>query len=754
MKIKFILTGMFLYLICCTLGVIAADIPTVGGDKNTWGTKLNTFLGVAHETSGAYGGKVRSTDTIYIPSPGTVQTTVQNQLRKNIYLSDFTSSSLNTAITAIGSSSARLIIDTSATCSGSTVIPANIVSFVSKTGSVNVTGTLTINGRFEADRYYIFTGSGSVSFGEGVVEYVYPEWWYSGTGAYTTALTNAIASITHNETVSLRSDVYEIDAEISIVPLRCNIQGVRGSQETDVANRGTVLKFTGSGNIHCAVLSIVGGYNNSIDNINIDCNDLAGYGLRLQADNNESVQGLLHFTSTNLQISNALNYGLYLGDRLSSVNGSVTGTADAFVDYPVFYNYVSYDNKVGLRINSQNTSNPTFYGGEYYSPHIIGNKCIYHIYCDDVYNLPLFGVQFTALNLDTGVRCIHIEKGAVQIYGGYNEVTPFLKVVNAGAPQLMTVVSNVTTTANASDDIYDIDYNGSGRGIVLSGVSITNGKVICRSGSLSMQNCDFKYVVNDGFTTDDSNIVPDPTFNVIPSTSTTPWLVSGATASSEATIKKVGNNSIKVIGDGVSVTGTLYYDIYTDAGDKYSFLRGQSVTFGALVYNVSTNDKTQYIMIEQIPGGSLVKQAIPKDNSWHYVGLNTTLSDTTTMVRIHITTNLSAVDAVPDYLYVNAASFRAGRNDEKLLINNRELRGQVTWDAASIAANAVESKDVTVNNAELGDFVVSSAGLDLQGLNLSGNVKSTGTVTVTLSNNTGAPVDLASSVYRIKVISQ
>src|SRR3989344_5891263 len=98
-----------------------ADVPIVGGDKNVWGAKLNTFLGVAHEVSGANGGKVkhvpsgelldtflgvahevsgadkgrvRAADTLYSPLPGTVVTTVQTRLRKIVYISDFTSNSL------------------------------------------------------------------------------------------------------------------------------------------------------------------------------------------------------------------------------------------------------------------------------------------------------------------------------------------------------------------------------------------------------------------------------------------------------------------------------------------------------------------------------------------------------------------------------------------------------------------------------------------------------------------------------------
>lgn len=76
--------------------------------------------------------------------------------------------------------------------------------------------------------------------------------------------------------------------------------------------------------------------------------------------------------------------------------------------------------------------------------------------------------------------------------------------------------------------------------------------------------------------------------------------------------------------------------------------------------------------------------------------------------------------------------------------------GSVVWDAPSILQAAQATQTVTVTGAALGDIVVASAGISLAGLVLSGFVSAANTVTLVLSNQTGAAVDLASATYRVR----
>lgn len=82
------------------------------------------------------------------------------------------------------------------------------------------------------------------------------------------------------------------------------------------------------------------------------------------------------------------------------------------------------------------------------------------------------------------------------------------------------------------------------------------------------------------------------------------------------------------------------------------------------------------------------------------------------------------------------------------------LDGSVTWDAGSIADGDEEAKEVTVTGAALGDFVLSSLGVDVADLVLTGAVTAANTVTLVLANNTGGAVDLATTTAYARVIKR
>jgi len=75
-----------------------------------------------------------------------------------------------------------------------------------------------------------------------------------------------------------------------------------------------------------------------------------------------------------------------------------------------------------------------------------------------------------------------------------------------------------------------------------------------------------------------------------------------------------------------------------------------------------------------------------------------------------------------------------------------------TWNPGSIASGGYEAKDVTVQGAALGDFVLVSFSLDVQDMTLTAQVTAANTVTATLSNNTGSAVDLGSGTLKVLVM--
>ena len=89
---------------------------------------------------------------------------------------------------------------------------------------------------------------------------------------------------------------------------------------------------------------------------------------------------------------------------------------------------------------------------------------------------------------------------------------------------------------------------------------------------------------------------------------------------------------------------------------------------------------------------------------------------------------------------INLSSFAVG-----------QLKATTTWDPSSIANGAEEAKEITVTGAALGDLALASFSLDVADLQLDAQVTAANTVTATLSNNTGAAVDLSSGTLTVLV---
>lgn len=78
--------------------------------------------------------------------------------------------------------------------------------------------------------------------------------------------------------------------------------------------------------------------------------------------------------------------------------------------------------------------------------------------------------------------------------------------------------------------------------------------------------------------------------------------------------------------------------------------------------------------------------------------------------------------------------------------------GTATWDPPSLISGANANTTVTVTGAALGDTVLSSFSLDLQGMRMTSYVSAANTVAIALTNITGGTIDLASGTVTAKVI--
>ncbi|MEG3175848.1 hypothetical protein U1872_06370 [Sphingomonas sp. RB3P16] len=114
------------------------------------------------------------------------------------------------------------------------------------------------------------------------------------------------------------------------------------------------------------------------------------------------------------------------------------------------------------------------------------------------------------------------------------------------------------------------------------------------------------------------------------------------------------------------------------------------------------------------------------------------------------TTNLGlSLDTTGDFLFKRAYVAALKLLDAAI---GKLLFGSATYDAPSLVDGAGVSTTVAVPGAALGDFVTAvSLAVDLQGIMIAGYVSAANTVTVRLQNESGATVDLASTMLRVIV---
>lgn len=82
------------------------------------------------------------------------------------------------------------------------------------------------------------------------------------------------------------------------------------------------------------------------------------------------------------------------------------------------------------------------------------------------------------------------------------------------------------------------------------------------------------------------------------------------------------------------------------------------------------------------------------------------------------------------------------------------LIGAATYDTASLADAAGATTTITVRGAALGDYVIGSFGVDLQGITATWYVSATDTVSVRIQNESGGTIDLASTTLRCRVLPE
>ena len=178
-------------------------------------------------------------------------------------------SSINAAVTAIGSTEAVLVVHSAQTLTAASLtIPSNISLVILKGGSIvkASTYTLTINGPFEAGLYQVFSGfdAGDVTFGTGSKKEAYPEWWGIDGTADEVEINKALVAVGNYGTVKLIAKSYTTAAEIVLSSttadvLKTNLISNVGSLITSTST-GNILRIGNDGGTYGVQRSEIGGF--------------------------------------------------------------------------------------------------------------------------------------------------------------------------------------------------------------------------------------------------------------------------------------------------------------------------------------------------------------------------------------------------------------------------------------------------------------------------------------------------------------
>jgi len=177
-------------------------------------------------------------------------------------------------ILAIGANAGTIVLRNNNPMSATTVytlstditIPSNIVIKIENGAllSIDSTKTFTVNGFFSAGLYQVFSGDGSVSFGTGAIEEVYPEWF----GAIANGSTDSSLAIQKAVDASLASSIrftfsngeYYISTQINVVSQNgydsfyLSGQGAGNTKLYNEVANGSLFRFYSTGGVWKSVI--------------------------------------------------------------------------------------------------------------------------------------------------------------------------------------------------------------------------------------------------------------------------------------------------------------------------------------------------------------------------------------------------------------------------------------------------------------------------------------------------------------------
>lgn len=236
--------------------------------------------------------------------------------------------SLTAAVAAIGSTETNLLINTAMTLTGNTTIPATLRLDLQPGGSISQGAyTLTINSPFSAGEFQVFTGTGAVTFGNGSVEYVIPQWW----GANTAANINKAINAFYN--VVCPPGVYNLETQVFLL----SNTRLRGHKSGTIFKRPAGVTYLGFDDAFMVGFSTHGSGNYTA-RTNVLIEDITVDGNSYNSTDSGALSGIYMHSGSELRIKGCTvknlgrtaGYGLSSGIVLSWTKAAVVEDNDTF----------------------------------------------------------------------------------------------------------------------------------------------------------------------------------------------------------------------------------------------------------------------------------------------------------------------------------------------------------------------------------------------------------------------------------------
>ena len=417
-------------------------LPVVGEENDTtWEVILTDYLSAEHLT----GGGDNSGEHRIVSSTVDVRAY----------------SSINAAVSNIGSAKKTLLIPDTQTLTGNLTVPSNIAMRVLNSGKIDTAGyTLTINGPVEAALYQVFDSNGSVTFGAGANKQILAHWFVgSGISASNVDLNGTEILMAKDPNIV---DYFDPNQQGSFAwCLACTgVKGVRiPGSDTDY-NCSTELKtfdidglyiigpgtndaqtggrFSWQGASGATMWEIAGCSDMYLTRLEMDGEDTADIGIIFRGRNWDGGHRAINCNIENLFVNNCNEYCVQIGDP----------NAQQFSESTFRNLRVGGGGSAGLRILGGNTQDISFVGG-YSSGSPVGVRY------DD--GGALF-MNFTTTSNSTVDYDLSTPQGGIHIIKGYSEQSGLFLRTN----------TNTSVTANRPliiESTVCFTSDGSGRSI-------------------------------------------------------------------------------------------------------------------------------------------------------------------------------------------------------------------------------------------------------------------------------------------------